>query len=573
MNTESEALILVLNCGSSSIKFAEFDASLDPLPRKPLWNGKVQGIGGSAPDFGETGVPPFRIALDAQHPYRSALQLILERVRARLDGRRLCAVAHRVVHGGSKYFAPVRVDAEVLADLRSYVPLAPLHQPFALEAVDILLRESPQLPQVACFDTGFHHTLPQVEQILPLPYSAWQRGLRRYGFHGLSYEYLATALAESHGDAARGRTIVAHLGSGASLCAMRDLQSVATTMGFSALDGLMMGTRSGAVDPGAVLYLMEVEKLSLEQVGQMLYHDSGLLGISGISSEPRLIVLHESDPGESGARARLALDLYVRRIVREIGSLAAVLGGLDMLVFTAGIGEHNAFVRERVCRELAFLGLEFSAAANSVHAPVVSSSGSRVVVCVEPTNEEWVVARHARNLLRLTTYRPDPRRNAMYSRVLVPLDRSATAHHALDQAAALARMSGATVVLLHVIEELEHISGFEPPKVYSDEVRPGFLAAGQALLDQAAQRLRQDGIAVETILLESRGKRASALIVEQAEAARCDIVVLGTHGRRGIDRMLLGSDAEQVARLAPVPVMLVRQSHRGLASTGGAGEP
>lgn len=266
MDTPPSALILVLNCGSSSIKFAVFDAGIDPLPRRPLWNGKVQGIGGPAPDFGETGVPPFRIQLDAEHPYRGALQFILERIAARLDGRDICAVAHRVVHGGSKYFAPVRVDASVLADLKSYVPLAPLHQPFALEAIDILLRERPEVPQIACFDTGFHRTLPQVEQVLPLPYDAWQRGLRRYGFHGLSYEYMATALVERYGEAARGRTIVAHLGSGASLCAMRDLQSIATTMGFSALDGLMMGTRTGSIDPGAVLYLMEVEKLSLEQV-------------------------------------------------------------------------------------------------------------------------------------------------------------------------------------------------------------------------------------------------------------------------------------------------------------------
>ena len=305
----------------------------------------------------------------------------------------------------------------------------------------LLLREQPQVPQIACFDTGFHHTLPQIEQVLPLPYDAWKRGLRRYGFHGLSYEYMATALAERHGEAARGRIIVAHLGSGASLCAMKSLQSVATTMGFSALDGLMMGTRTGAIDPGALLYLLEVERQSPEQLGQMLYHQSGLLGISGISSEPRVIVQHESDAGETGERARMALELYVRRIVREIGALLAVLGGLDMLVFTAGVGEHNAFIRERVCRELAFLGLDLDMAANGVHATVVSSANSRVIVGVEPTNEEWVAARHTRQILQLDTFQPDPRNNAMYSRFLVPLDRSATAHHALDHAAILARPS------------------------------------------------------------------------------------------------------------------------------------
>src|SRR5690606_4151260 len=270
-------LVVVLNCGSSSIKFAVYDSGVDPLPRRALWNGKVQGIGGPAPDFGESGIAPFAIGLDADAPYRSALALIRDRILERLAGRRVGAVAHRVVHGGSKYFEPVRVDHGVLEDLRGFIPLAPLHQPFALEAVSILLREYPRLPQVACFDTGFHHTIPMVEQLLPLPWDAWERGVRRYGFHGLSYAYMATALPERHGEVARGRTIVAHLGSGASLCAMHDLQSVATTMGFSALDGLMMGTRTGALDPGAVLYLMEIEKLSLEEVGQLLYHRSGLL--------------------------------------------------------------------------------------------------------------------------------------------------------------------------------------------------------------------------------------------------------------------------------------------------------
>lgn len=397
--TAANDVLVVLNCGSSSIKFAVFDAGADPLPRKPLWNGKVQGIGGPAPDFGETGVQVFPIVCSADHPYRDALTLIRERITARLDRRRVAAVAHRVVHGGSKYFEPVRVDARVLADLQGYIPLAPLHQPFALEAVGILLKESADLPQVACFDTGFHHTMPEVEKILPLPYEAWQRGVRRYGFHGLSYAYMAIALAERHGAAARGRTIVAHLGSGASLCAMRDLQSIATTMGFSALDGLMMGTRTGAIDPGAILYLMEMEKLSLEEVGQMLYRRSGLLGVSGISAEPRVIVQHEGDAGERGARARLALALYVRRIVREIGALVAVLGGLDALVFTAGVGEHNAFVRERVCRELAFLGVRLDEAANAGDAFVISRPDSPVLVGVEPTNEEWIAARDAQRLL------------------------------------------------------------------------------------------------------------------------------------------------------------------------------
>lgn len=388
-------LILALNCGSSSIKFAVFDRAQTPMSRQPLWNGKVDGIGGSAPTFGETGVAPGTVQLGRDRPYHDALHHIDERVRARLDGRRLKAVAHRVVHGGSRYFEPVRVDSTVLADLKTYIPLAPLHQPFALEAIAELLEASPELVQIACFDTAFHHTMPMVEQMLPLPWDAWKRGLRRYGFHGLSYEYISVALAERHGDRARGRTIVAHLGSGASLCAMQDLRSVATTMGFSALDGLMMGTRTGALDPGAVLYLMEIEKLSLEEVGHLLYHQSGLLGVSGVSSDPRdLLPLEDSNP-----RVQVALALYVRRIVREIGALTAVLGGLDMLVFTAGIGEHNAVLRERVCHALAYLGLSIDAAANEAHDRLISSKGSAVSVAVEPTNEEWIAATHANAML------------------------------------------------------------------------------------------------------------------------------------------------------------------------------
>ncbi|HEY0179408.1 MAG TPA: acetate/propionate family kinase [Dokdonella sp.] len=387
--------LLVLNCGSSSIKFALFDAADAAPPRTPEWNGQVDGIGGASARFAESAAAPVAVSLDATQPYHAALELIRARVRERLGGARLVAVAHRVVHGGAKYFAPVRVDAAVLADLRSYVPLAPLHQPFALEAVEALLASRPDLVQVACFDTGFHHTLPDVETMLPLSYEAWQRGLRRYGFHGLSYEYLSIALAERHGERARGRTICAHLGSGASLCAMQDLKSVATTMGFSALDGLMMGTRCGALDPGAVLYLMEIEKLDVHEVGQLLYHRSGLLGISGVSADPRELLAREA----ASERVRMALALYVRRIVREIGALAAVLGGLDLLVFTAGIGEHNAEIRARVCRELAYLGIELDDAANAANARTISTAAARARVAVEPTNEEWIAARAAAALV------------------------------------------------------------------------------------------------------------------------------------------------------------------------------
>ena len=387
--------LLVLNCGSSSIKFALFDTTAPPLPRQPVWSGKVEGITAASPRYEASGEPDATLALDATDPYTGALMHIRARLQARLGDRRLAAVAHRVVHGGSKYFAPVRVDATILADLRSYIPLAPLHQPFALEAIEALLGLHPDLPQVACFDTAFHHTIPKVEQMLPLPRGLWEEGLRRYGFHGLSYAYMATVLAERYGDAARGRTICAHLGSGASLCAMHGLRSVATTMGFSALDGLMMGTRCGALDPGALLYLMQVRGLDVGAVGQMLYHRSGLLGVSGVSGDPRELLPREGEPA-----VREALALYVRRIVREIGALAAVLGGLEMLVFTAGIGEHNAVIRERVCDALGWLGVALDSGANAVHAAVISAPESRVRVVVEPTNEEWIAAHAALDLLQ-----------------------------------------------------------------------------------------------------------------------------------------------------------------------------
>jgi acetate kinase len=390
--------LLVLNCGSSSIKFALFETGRAPLPRTPAWSGKVERIGTPQATYSATGEPAAALP-PAGQPYHAALAHIQRQTLARLAGAPLKAIAHRVVHGGSRYSNPVRVDAAVLADLRGYIPLAPLHQPFALDAIETLIALFPELPQVACFDTAFHHTLPRVEQLLPLPHGAWERGLRRYGFHGLSYDYMTVALPLRHGDAARGRLIVAHLGSGASLCALRDLRSVATTMGFSALDGLMMGTRPGALDPGAVLYLMEIEKLTLEEVGRVLYHESGLKGVSGLSDDSRVLEQAARGADEQAQRARDALDLYVRRIVREIGALTAVLGGLDMLIFTAGVGEHSAYIRGRICEALTWLGVALDEKANAANAPLISTAGSAVKVGVEPTNEEWVAARRALELL------------------------------------------------------------------------------------------------------------------------------------------------------------------------------
>ncbi len=390
--------ILVLNCGSSSIKYGLFDASVTPLPRKPARHGKVDRIKSTDPVLVESGRSPQAVTLDVTAPYGAALDLIWRRVQEHLRGEPLQCVVHRIVHGGSKYFSAVRLSIDVLNDLRSLIPLAPLHQPFALEAVERFLRIRPDILQVACFDTAFHRSLPRTEQMLALPRSAWDRGIRRYGFHGLSYEYVATALAELHGERAHGRCIVAHLGSGASLCAMRNLRSVATTMGFSALDGLVMGTRCGSLDPGAVIYLMEVEKLGLEEVAHLLYHESGLLGISGLSPDPRDLLAAE----DTDERARDALEIYVYRICREIGALVASLGGLDLLVFTAGVGENNAEIRKRVCQRLAYLGLVLDEQANQEHRNVISAPHSTVLVGVEPTNEEWIAARHALDLCTLT---------------------------------------------------------------------------------------------------------------------------------------------------------------------------
>ncbi len=388
--------VLVLNCGSSSIKFALFDGAAEPLPRKPLRAGRLEGIGGKNARLIEQDSAPVSFALDAERPYHAALQRVRAVVERQTGGQPPAAIAHRVVHGGSKYAAPVRVDALVLADLKSYIPLAPLHQPFALEAIEILLFELPGLPQVACFDTAFHRTLAPVEQMMALPYEQWERGVRRYGFHGLSYEYMAIALAERHGDAARGRTIVAHLGSGASLCAMHRLQSVATTMGFSALDGLMMGTRCGSLDPGVLLHLLDSEKLDTKQLAHLLYHESGLLGVSGVSASPKDVLEVE----QTNHRARAALELYVRRVVREIGALTAVLGGLDMITFTAGVGENSAVLRERICSAFAWLGMDLDGDANRANKSTISRPTSRVRVAVESTNEEWMAACHAVQTLR-----------------------------------------------------------------------------------------------------------------------------------------------------------------------------
>ncbi|AOL09223.1 MULTISPECIES: acetate/propionate family kinase [Burkholderia] len=389
--------LLVVNAGSSSVKFAVFayPPHGDPA-RRPLHEGEAIETGNGVSirfDAAPGGTLPLRTG----DPYRAVLAQVAMWIRVQLPHIALGAIAHRVVHGGARYVDPIVVDDAVLDALRTLTPLAPLHQPHSLDAIDALRDAFPDVPQVAVFDTAFHRTLPRAEQLLPLPHAWFDQGVRRYGFHGLSYEYLAVALDERFGARAHGRVIAAHLGSGASLCAMRDCRSVATTMGFSALDGLMMSTRCGTLDPGVVLHLLEAGKLSTDALGHMLYHESGLKGVSGASGDPRVLLACEA---AGDAFAGDALTLYVHRIVREAGALVALLGGLDMLVFTAGIGEHSAVLRERICAALGWLGIDIDVGANADHAPVVSSASSAVTVVVEPANEAWIAARAAVGVLR-----------------------------------------------------------------------------------------------------------------------------------------------------------------------------
>ncbi|KWC92229.1 acetate/propionate family kinase [Burkholderia cepacia] len=389
--------LLVVNAGSSSVKFALFAyPPHDDPARRPLHEGEaVETDNGVSIRFDAE--PAGALPLGASDPCRDVLARIATWIRGQLPHITVGAIAHRVVHGGTRFMEPVIVDDAVLGALRTLTPLAPLHQPHGLDAIDVLRGTFPGVPHIAVFDTAFHRTLPRTEQLLPLPHAWFDEGVRRYGFHGLSYEYLAVALDERFGARAHGRVIAAHLGSGASLCAMRDCRSVATTMGFSALDGLMMSTRCGALDPGVVLHLLEVGKLSGDALGHLLYHESGLKGVSGASGDPRVLLAREA---AGDAPAADALALYVHRIVREAGALTALLGGLDMLVFTAGIGEHSAVLRERICASLGWLGIDLDVCANAGHAQVVSSASSAVTVVVEPTNEAWIAARAAVRVLR-----------------------------------------------------------------------------------------------------------------------------------------------------------------------------
>jgi len=323
----------------------------------------------------------------------AALHHVIEFVQGLLPDVSLAAIGHRVVHGGTAFAEPVLVTPERLEALQALTPLAPLHQPNNLAPIRLAREVLPDVPQVACFDTAFHRTNPEITQMFALPFELHEAGIRRYGFHGLSYEYIASRLPHVDAERAAGRVVAAHLGNGASLCAMAGGRSVASTMGFTAVDGLMMGTRCGTIDPGVLLYLMDERGLDARAIERLVYRESGLLGVSGISADMRVLLASDAP------RARLAIDLFVHRIVREIGSLAAALGGLDAIVFTAGIGEHAPEVRRRVVAGCAWLGATLDDAANAAGHACISTPGSRCAVYVVPTDEELMIARHTERVL------------------------------------------------------------------------------------------------------------------------------------------------------------------------------
>jgi acetate kinase len=382
--------ILVLNVGSSSIKFSVFAGASLALERK----GEVEAIG-LAPRLhvtdAATGSAYDESVAAATHA--EAIAIIDRHLASSGDARRFAAIGHRVVHGGAAFVEPMKVDAAVLAELDALAALAPLHQPDEIAAIRAMGDLAPGVPQVACFDTAFHHRQPRVARTFGLPRAISDRGIRRYGFHGLSYEYVVAALPHVAPALVGAKIVVAHLGNGASMCAIDDGESVATTMGFTALDGLVMGTRCGALDPGVVLHLLLRERMDASELERTLYARSGLLGVSGISSDMRAL-LASDDP-----RAREAVDLFVYRIGRELGSLAAALHGLDALVFTGGIGEHAAAIRARVCHDAAWLGLALDPSANARHATRISPKDARASAWVIPTDENLMVARHVQRVL------------------------------------------------------------------------------------------------------------------------------------------------------------------------------
>ena len=393
--------LLVINAGSSSIKFALYGFALDKVASTKahsLLSGKIVDISqypklyafdANCTDLTNNDLNVF----DNHTTHEDLIQWLLEWINSHAKGYTIKGVGHRVVHGGRDFLTALKLTASVVEQLKELIPLAPLHQPHNLAAIDAIFNWDPELPQVACFDTSFHHTQPHLSQLFGLPREYSDQGIIRYGFHGLSYQYIASCLPEYLGTLSEGRVIVAHLGSGASMCALNHRQSVATTMGFTALDGLMMGQRCGGLDAGVVIHLLRYYKMSIDEVEHMLYHKSGLLGVSGISNNMQ--VLQQSDE----PHAKQAIDLFCYRAARELASLVSTLNGLDAIVFTAGIGENSAQVREQICTQLAWLGVTLDLRENRKHNTVISQVDSKVKVLVIPTNEEIVIAEATQHLL------------------------------------------------------------------------------------------------------------------------------------------------------------------------------
>jgi acetate kinase len=389
--------LLILNAGSSSLKFSLFrNASPPVLTLRGQLEGLQTGPRFVARDSAGTIVDEQAWPAGERVSHDEAVEFLFDwgHQYQKADDR-IIAAGHRVVHGGKRFTKPVRIDDRVLAELELLVPLAPLHQPHNLSAIRAVAQHSADLPQVACFDTSFHRTQPRVAEEFAIPRYLTATGIQRYGFHGLSYEYIASRLSEVDARAAAGRTVVAHLGNGASLCAMQGGKSVATTMGFTPLDGLMMGTRCGAIDPGVLLHLLEQCGMDARAVERMLTNESGLLGVSGISSDMRTLLENEA----TDLRAAEAIELFVYRISRELGSMAAALGGLDSLVFTGGIGEHGAEIRRRVGRLATWIGVEIDSEIQPDGESRISTAKSSVSVWIIPTDEELMIARHAQAVL------------------------------------------------------------------------------------------------------------------------------------------------------------------------------
>ena len=395
--------VLILNAGSSSLKFALFPMT-PKLADMPRLSGQVEGIGAEplmhAKDnntgerFTEAlAVPP---DTDQNGQHRLALEFIFGWINRHSPGVEIVAAGHRIVHGGDHYGAPVVLTPEVVAELETLIPLAPLHQPHNLRAIKSLFSLMTDVRQVGCFDTAFHRTRLPVAERFPVPRALFNEGVKRYGFHGLSYEYVARQLPDLLGEEkARGGIVIAHLGNGASMCALRDGLSRDTSMGFTAVDGLMMGTRTGSLDPGVILHLVEQKGMDAKALSNLIYKQSGLLGVSGISQDMR--VLLESDEDS----AKEAVELFCYRAACMVGQLSMASGGLEALVFTGGIGEHAAPIRARIAEWLAWTGLNLYPAANQRHATRIHTKDSKVEVLVVPTNEEWMIGHHAVNLLGL----------------------------------------------------------------------------------------------------------------------------------------------------------------------------